>query len=108
MKNQAVTETTSQHTQGDLTTTNYSFIHERRHYFCEIKIGKRVIAEAYGKTTQEAEANAQRIVRAMNVLSNMEKNVQDLDYTKRGRSYDYKNDVKCHYLKQLLKGEINK
>jgi len=64
------TKTQPIHTQGKCTTRAYALELTQKgvnKYFCDILIGKRTIFCAYGVTIQEAEANALRIVKAVNM-----------------------------------------
>ena len=57
------------YTQGEYSTNSYALYHlnDKIGYFCQIKIGNRIIADAFGKTVEEAESNAKRIVKAVNM-----------------------------------------
>jgi len=75
--------TQPQHTQGELEQLGGASATKRilddKHWIDIIVNGKGIVSSAYGKTREETEANAKRIVKAVNMHDELMQSVNDLD-----------------------------
>lgn len=65
-------------------------------------IGGNIVANAYGNTAEEAEANAKRIVQAVNILSKIENLLSEYANSDEGNVHPDSRKY-CQGLEQLLK-----